>query len=242
MSALRQGLAGPLNDEQKKQLGMVHFSAKHLLSLINDLLDLSRIAAHRIELRTAAHDPEALVRAAIDAQRAAAAAREVEVVAELLPGTPAVEIDRERVLLVLSNLIGNAIRYGPARGRVAIRATVDGDRLRFEVRDQGPGVPPAYRLAVFDKYVRVPGAPAGGAGLGLYIAREIVRAHGGSIDVESQPGRGAAFTVDLPLEPAGEAAAPGAGRTSRPRPPAPGCHGGRPLRSVARRRARTRAA
>lgn len=150
--------------------------------------------------------------------------------------------DRARLERVALHLVKNALTFGEGKPiTIELRATPGGARL--VVRDQGLGIAREDQARIFERFQRaVPVSNFGGLGLGLYIAREIVRAHGGSIDVESQPGRGAAFTVDLPLEPAGEAAAPGAGRTSRPRPPAPGCHGGRPLRSVARRRARTRAA
>ena len=164
-----------------------------LQQIVDELLDLSRIQADRIELRLDRHDPEELVREAFEGQRSAAAAREVQLRSEILPDTPPAMVDRERILLVLANLIGNAIRYGPASGTVTLRATPRDGFLRFEVSDQGPGVPAAYRQTIFDKYVRVPGAPAGGAGLGLYIAREIVRAHGGEIGVDSEADGGATF-------------------------------------------------
>lgn len=102
-------------------------------------------------------------------------------------------VDRERILLVLANLVGNAIRYGPAEGAVTIRALPRDGALRIEVSDEGPGVPADYQQAIFDKYVRVPGAAAGGAGLGLFIASEIVHAHGGEIGVDCEPGHGATF-------------------------------------------------
>ena len=112
---------------------------------------------------------------------------------------PAVAVDRERILLVLANLIGNAIRYGPAGGTVTVRAIAARRRAALRGRRRGPGVPAEYREAIFDKYVRVPGAPPGGAGLGLFIAREIVRAHGGEIGVDCEPGRGATFWFTVPI-------------------------------------------
>lgn len=118
---------------------------------------------------------------------------------ELLPDSPAIHADRERILLVLGNLIGNAIKYGPAGGSVEVRAVPRGAMLRFEVRDHGPGVPPELRGAIFDKYVRAPDAAPGGAGLGLFIAREIVRAHGGELDLDSPPDGGALFWFTVAL-------------------------------------------
>jgi two-component system, NtrC family, sensor histidine kinase KinB len=195
---LAEHTVGPLTPKQGDLVFAAREECDRLQSIVDELLDLSRIQADRIELRLDKHDPEDLVREAIDTQRSAATARKVQLRSELLPDTPAVMADRERILLVLANLIGNAIRYGPAGGTVTVRAIPLEGALRFEVIDQGPGVPPDYQQAIFDKYVRVPGAAAGGAGLGLFIAREIVRAHGGEIGVDCAPGGGRAtfwFTV-----------------------------------------------
>ena len=190
---LAEHAVGPLTPKQGDLVFAAREECDRLQQIVDELLDLSRIQADRIELRLDRHDPEELAREAFEGQRSAAAAREVQLRSEILPDTPPAMVDRERILLVLANLIGNAIRYGPASGTVTLRATPRDGFLRFEVSDQGPGVPAAYRQTIFDKYVRVPGAPAGGAGLGLYIAREIVRAHGGEIGVDSEADGGATF-------------------------------------------------
>jgi two-component system, NtrC family, sensor histidine kinase KinB len=179
---------GPLNDKQADLAFAAREDTDRLQSIVDELLDLSRIQADRIELRLAAVDPEEL----IDASH-----HDARVRIELLPGMPAIRADRERLVLVLDNLIANAIRYGGA-GEVVVRAREDGAKLRIEVVDHGPGVPAEYQQAIFDKYVRVPGAPPGGAGIGLYIAREIVRAHGGEIGVTSSPGE-TTFWFTVPL-------------------------------------------
>ncbi len=188
---LAEEAVGPLTGKQAELVFAAREECDRLQSIVDELLDLSRIHADRIELRPGAHDPEALVQEAIDAQKSAAAARDVKLRTEVLPDNPPVSVDRERIQLVLANLIGNAIRYGG--GTVTVRAMPRDGMLRFEVSDDGPGVPEEYRESIFDKYARVPGAPPGGAGLGLYIAREIVRAHGGEIGVISEPGHGATF-------------------------------------------------
>ena len=198
---LAEKAVGELTEKQADLVFAAREECDRLQAIVDELLDLSRISADRIELRIAPEDPEELVREAIDAQRSTAAQRQVELHSELMPGLPPVAVDRDRVLLVLANLVGNAVRYGPAGGEVAIRARVTDRALRFEVVDHGPGVPAEYRDAIFDKYVRVPGAPAGGAGLGLYIASEIVRAHGGAIGVTGEPGEGATFWFTVPLAP-----------------------------------------
>jgi signal transduction histidine kinase len=124
----------------------------------------------------------------------------VELVSELLPGQGDVRVDAERIALVFANLLGNAIRHSAPGEVVRVRATADAARVRFEVVDRGPGVPREYRQAIFDKYFQLPGAPAGGAGLGLFIAREIVAAHGGEIGVEPGPERGSVFWFTLPRQ------------------------------------------
>lgn len=198
---LAEQAVGPLTAKQGDLVFAAREECDRLQSIVDELLDLSRIQADRIELRLANHDPEGLVREAIEAQRSAAAAREVQLRSELLPDTPEVTADRERILLVLANLVGNAIRYGPAGGTVTIRAVPQGGVLRVEVHDEGAGVPAEYQQAVFDKYVRVPGAGPGGAGLGLFIASEIVHAHGGEIGVDCEPGHGATFWFTVKLAP-----------------------------------------
>jgi signal transduction histidine kinase len=95
--------------------------------------------------------------------------------------------------------VQNAIRHTPAGGSVELRAAPEGDSLRFEVSDSGPGIAAEYVPRLFDRFYRVPGAPSGGAGLGLYICKEIVEAHGGRVGVESEPGRGSIFWFTLPL-------------------------------------------
>jgi signal transduction histidine kinase len=196
---LAENTVGPLTDKQGDLVFAAREDCDRLQAIVDELLDLSRLAADRIELRLAHLDPEQLVGSAIEAQRAAAAARNVELRSELLPDTPAVSVDRERILLVLANLVSNAIRYAAPGGTVAIRAAAIGPHLRVEVHDDGPGVPAERQQAIFDKYVRGPDGSPGGAGLGLFISREIVHAHGGEIGVDSRPGHGATFwfTVNL---------------------------------------------
>jgi signal transduction histidine kinase len=114
--------------------------------------------------------------------------------ARVTPSLEPVAVDRTRIGLVLDNLISNALRYAPVGSAVTVAAEPDGESVRFSVSDEGPGVPAAYASRVFDRFFRVPGDTASGAGLGLSIAREVVEAHGGRIGVASDtPGRGASF-------------------------------------------------
>jgi NtrC-family two-component system sensor histidine kinase KinB len=111
--------------------------------------------------------------------------------------------DGERIQLVFSNLLTNAIRHSPEQGTVSVRASASAEQIRFEVTDQGSGIPWEYHQAIFDKFFRMPGAPAGTAGLGLFITRELVVAHGGDIGLSSEPGQGSTFWFTLPRAPGG---------------------------------------
>jgi len=200
---LSEQVVGPLTAKQADLVYAAREECDRLQSIVDELLDLSRIQADRIELRIDEYDPERIVADAIDAQESVASARGVTLRSEVLPGTPQVAVDVERIQLVLANLLGNAIRYGPAHGTVTVRARRTNGSLRLEVHDDGPGIPEQFRQAIFEKYVRVPGAPPGGAGLGLFISREIVRAHGGEIGVETAAGSGTTFWFTVPIRAAG---------------------------------------
>jgi signal transduction histidine kinase len=200
---LAEETVGPLTAKQADLVFAAREECDRLQSIVDELLDLSRIEANRIEMRTAAQDPEALVQEAIDAQRSVAAQRQVTLRSEVLPDMIPVEVDHDRIALVFANLLGNALHYTPAGGTVNVRALAQPGFVRFEVQDEGPGIPAEFRTTIFDKYVRVPGAPAGGAGLGLFIARENVRAHGGDIGVVDRDGPGTTiwFTVKTVAQP-----------------------------------------
>jgi signal transduction histidine kinase len=165
--------------------------------MVDELLDLARIQSGRIELRRARIAPAALIDAALDAHRGPAVERRIHLAGEVLPGLPGVLADRERLQVVLSNLLVNAIRHTPEGGQIVLRARAEGTQVRFEVADSGPGIPLDAQAAIFDKFVRVPSTP-GGTGLGLSIARDVVEAHGGRIGVDSTPGHGATFWFTVP--------------------------------------------
>ncbi|HWN68507.1 MAG TPA: ATP-binding protein [Haliangium sp.] len=192
-------LVGPLTEKQAELLYTAREDCDRLQSILDELLDLSRIQAGRVELHREPLEIEAVVERALDAHRHVAAERGVELRSEVLPGTGHVLADGERLQLVLSNLLTNAIRHSPEQGTVSVRASASADRARFEVTDQGAGIPREYHQAIFDKFFRMPDAPSGTAGLGLFITRELVAAHGGDIGVISEPGHGSTFWFTLPL-------------------------------------------
>jgi signal transduction histidine kinase len=173
-----------------------------LQQLVDDLLDLSKIQSGRVPLNRAPCELELLVDEAFATLASAAREKNVTFRAEILPGTSPVWADGERLALVLANLLGNAFKHSPTGATVTVRAGRVGAATRIEVADQGPGIPAAYRRLVFDKFFRVPGAPSGGAGLGLYLVKEIVQAHGGRLGVEPGPGEvGSVFWLELPASP-----------------------------------------
>jgi two-component system, NtrC family, sensor histidine kinase KinB len=195
---LAEGVVGPLTEKQADLLFAAREDAERLLGIVDELLDLSRIQAGRLELNRRSLPLESLVGSTVDAHRAQAAERKVQIEVAIPPDAGELSVDGDRLILVFDNLLANALRFSPEGGRVVVRVLPRAGAVRFEVSDAGPGVAPEIRDAVFQKFFRAPGAPPGGAGLGLFIAREIVAAHGGAIGVESEPGRGATFWFEIP--------------------------------------------
>lgn len=191
-------VVGPLTEKQADLLYVARQDTERLQQIVDDLLDLSRIQSGRIELHQRPVDAASIARDAAQAFRAPAEAKGIELRLELLPSLGTVIADPERIDLAFANLVGNAVKYTPAGGRVAISAERHEGVVRYTVTDNGPGVPPELRQAIFEKFFRRPGATTPGAGLGLFIAKEIVEAHAGKIGVEGGPGAGSTFWFELP--------------------------------------------
>jgi len=198
---LLDGVAGPLPDKPRHYLGRVRDNADRLGRMVSDLLDLTRIEAGKIELIPQVLALTDLVGEAVDGLRHVAAERRVSIAANL-PACPAVWADPDKLHQVLTNLLANAIKFSPPGGQVAVTADPGtGALVRLSVEDTGPGIPPAERERVFDKFYqvgRVEGERPPGTGLGLTIARYLVELHGGRIWVEDAPVGGAAFILLLP--------------------------------------------
>jgi signal transduction histidine kinase len=135
---------------------------------------------------------------AVDEYKADADAKGVRLSAEISLQELSVLVDRERVGHVFSNLISNAVRYTAKGGSVTLGAEALDGSVRFTVADTGTGIPKEYQERIFEKFFQVPDSGPKGTGLGLYIAKEIVRAHGGEIGVDSEPGKGSTFWFTLP--------------------------------------------
>jgi two-component system, NtrC family, sensor histidine kinase KinB len=212
-----EGAAGALGDKQLDLLGAAREDCERLQSIVDDLLDLTRLQAGELELEREPARPEALVEQSVDAHRSDAERRGVRVETRVTPSLDDVPVDRTRIALVLDNLLANALRYAPAGSVVTIAAQPQPGAVRFSVADAGPGIPREYQSRVFDRFFRIPSAGASGAGLGLSIARDVVEAHGGEIGVVSPgvAGDGASFWFTLPLVAAGRGGVATAGDPDR---------------------------
>jgi signal transduction histidine kinase len=194
-----EGVPGPLTEKQADLLQAAREESERLQTMVDELLDLARLQGGAVELARRPTQAAHLVREAVRAMRSAAEERKVLLEADPVLAEDDVLADPERAQLVFANVLENAIRFSPEGGRVRIRAVRAERGVRFDVSDEGPGVPSEHRLRVFEKFVRLPGAPPGGAGIGLSIAADIVRAHGGEIGVEEAPAGGARFWFTLPI-------------------------------------------
>jgi signal transduction histidine kinase len=167
--------------------------------LIQDLLDITLIESERLELEPTRICVRSLLEEAIALQRPLAAVAEIDVALDLADDVPDIRGDQHRLLQVLENLVGNAIKFTPAGGRITIGAARDGQATVFRISDTGSGMRPDELPHVFDRFWQARKRSRDGAGLGLPITKGIVEAHGGRIWVESTLGRGTSFFFTVPL-------------------------------------------
>ena len=192
-----------LDERQQKMIATVQSSGRALLSIINDILDISKIEAGLMTL-----DPEPAVLAgicdqALAAVTATAQEKGLDLSVSIAPDLPeTIEVDHRRLGQVLINLLGNAVKFTEAGSVKLVVRALDAAHIRFEVIDTGPGITPAQRAIIFDRFRQLDASFSRaheGAGLGLALSREFAELMGGEISVESEPGEGASFRLDLPL-------------------------------------------
>ncbi len=205
-----------LSPDDREQIETMAVSAKRMSHLIADLLDVTRVeGGKRLPIDPAPVSLDKLFSEADDLFRAQAGAASVFIEYGYDESLPPVHADRHRVMQVLSNLIGNSLKFTPPGGRIKVRAEAKGDDVLLSVADTGPGIPKRHLEDIFSPYWQAKRTERLGAGLGLPIAKGIVEAHGGTIWAESEPGRGTCFYFTLPVAAAAEHATSAAGSEAR---------------------------
>lgn len=199
---LLQGLPGPLNEEQHKQLSMVYASGKHLLGLISDLLDLSRIESGKVEVERKPVKLEEVVTEVCNTVGPLARQKKLRLKTEFLTPLPLITSDRKRIFQVLLNLVGNAVKFTD-QGEVEITGVQQNGYVKLTVSDTGIGIKPENFPMLFEAFRQVDGSSQRryeGAGLGLHLSKRLVELLGGEIEAESEYGRGSQFSFTLPLD------------------------------------------
>ena len=191
------------DDDKLMMIGQISHDAERVTRLINELLDISRLETGHLNLTPGPTDLADLARSVVAS--VAVGAAELDVTLAFPDDLPTVTADPDKLEQVLTNLVENAAKYGSPVGLVISGSLVDDNRVSVTVTDQGNGIEPGDLDLVFERWFqRDQGRPTG-TGLGLWISRGLVEAHGGTLTVESPPGQGAAFTFTIPIEPpAGE--------------------------------------
>jgi len=196
---LNERMFGELNDKQEEYLKDIHASGQHLLSLINDILDLSKIEAGRMELELTDFDLPAAVDNAVTLVRERASRKGVTVRIAVGAEVGLLRGDERKIRQVLLNLLSNAIKFTPEGGHIDVGAAVEDGTVEVSVSDTGVGIAPEDLEAVFEEFRQV-GASAAkqeGTGLGLALSRKFIELHGGTIRVTSEVGAGSTFTFRL---------------------------------------------
>jgi NtrC-family two-component system sensor histidine kinase KinB len=189
-----------LDAKEQQLLSAAHEELQRLKVLVNNLLDLSRIEAGKMEMEFSSNPVRPLLEKVVESFRIPAEQKGVALSFQVPEGLPDIKADGNRIAWVLTNLISNALHFTPGGGAVRLTAGAFGPFIQISVMDNGPGIPYEYQSKIFDKFVQVKSDKIlGGSGLGLAICREIVRAHGGTIWVDSVPGAGSTFNFTLPV-------------------------------------------
>ena len=199
---LIERMFGELNEKQADYLKDIHDSGKHLLSLINDILDLSKIEAGRMDLELTSFDLPGALANAMTLVRERAQRHGIALGLEVDPKLGQFSADERKFKQIVLNLLSNAVKFTPDGGRVDVRANLDTGKVEIAVKDTGVGIAPEDQAAVFEEFKQVGRdytRKAEGTGLGLALTRRFVELHGGAIRLESEPGKGSTFTVTLPV-------------------------------------------
>jgi signal transduction histidine kinase len=202
---LRHGYASgaPMTDDAHASLSFIIETGEYMQDIVEDLLGWSAIREGRMRMTTLPTDLGAIVRQAVTRNSVYAASKRIHLRMEFTSDIPPIPADDSRIMQVLENLIGNAIKFSPEGKTITVRTFRDGDSLVCEISDQGPGIPDADRGKLFAAYARLSNKPTGGetsSGLGLAICKEMIHLHGGKIGARNNPDAGATFWFRLPCD------------------------------------------
>ena len=198
---LRERMFGDINEKQQEYLEDILSSGNHLLSLINDVLDLSKVEAGQIELEIGPFSLREALERGVVMVRERATKNGVRLALDLDPSAEVVNGDERRIRQVIFNLLSNAVKFTPSGGHVDLRSAQRDGEVRVSITDTGPGIAPEDRERIFEEFQQTD-AGAGqreGTGLGLALSKRFVELHGGRIWVDSEPGKGSTFVFTLPL-------------------------------------------
>ena len=198
---LKEQMFGPLNDKQKEYTRDISASGQHLLSLINDILDLSKIEAGRMDLEASTFSLPVALENALTLIRERASRHNLKLESNIEPGIETIFADERKVKQILINLLSNAVKFTQPGGRIGITVRRNGSVAEIAVSDTGPGIAPEDQERIFEEFRQLESTDSAkheGTGLGLALAKRMVELHGGKISIQSEVGKGSVFTFTLP--------------------------------------------
>lgn len=195
---IKTGQLGQISPRGKEILEAIESDCTRLLRLANNLLDLSRMETGSISMELEDVSAFNIIDAALATLKLQAEHKNISLYTKLPEDLPMIRADVNKIIWVVTNLVGNALRYTEEKGSITVKALRKGTKVIFSVADTGKGIPAVYHDKIFQKFVRIDGG-TGGAGLGLAICKEIVEAHGGEIWLKSEPGKGSTFSFSIPV-------------------------------------------
>lgn len=187
-----------IGEETRNWIQLIKRNAESSLHLISDLLDMERIAEGKLYLKLGRYNVNELITDSIQNFSHAASSKSIFLRSSLNNELALVECDKDRLMQILSNLIGNALKFTPEGGTIVVKADSDIDKTTISISDSGPGIPEEEQKSIFDRFTQLHKQDRRGLGLGLYISKMLVEAHGGKLEVTSTLGKGSRFSFTLP--------------------------------------------
>lgn len=198
LQLLEDKRVGSLNGEQEQLSKNIRDNSQRLLDITGELLNMTQVETGKLQMMPKITKPIELIEYAIKANQVQADKFNIQIEVDYpQEKIPKLFVDSEKIAWVLTNLLSNAIRYSKENGRVVIGVRHKKEYIELYVQDFGKGIDPRYHQSIFDRYFRVPGTKVQGSGLGLSISKDFVEAHGGTLTVQSEPGKGSCFVIRL---------------------------------------------